>query len=556
MQFTGSERVRTASLRLDERRARVATGDPSGADNYRQRSRAERIAARTGTASAVAPSIAPRPNTSPIPSRASRLPFRSWRITAGPSAITGIGVIFSLLLAWGLAMAGIAFFGDRMTPQLVAQQNELQANYEQRVGALQAEIQRLQVELDAAVAATQTPSPEVQPERSPQESLVPQSPPPPRPASEARVVELARALTRVEARLAAINELTQSLQTSLPGTASTIGSSPSGPVSAPGAGVPAPRVPSSTPTAAASSRDRRSVGRSSAPPEIPDDPAIGAAKPHDGVETGPIQFWRSGQKPPDRRSELPESTSPLSILPSASPSAESAPQVLPALERRLAAADGALVAQAAGLAAALRTRTESVRAVLADLEVEGGSVSVKSPPRALATLAMSERGTPFGLGLEEARLRLAELVALRPLLSTVPFARPVPAGVRTSSRFGPRSDPFLGTARLHSGLDFAGPTGTPVIATGAGVVLSAGWGGGYGNLIQVDHGNGVVTRYAHLSEIKAAPGQPVSRGQIIGLVGSTGRSTGPHLHYETRMSGEAADPMDFMDAGALLGLVR
>jgi murein DD-endopeptidase MepM/ murein hydrolase activator NlpD len=538
----------------------VATGDPKGADGYRQRSRAERIAARTGAAPAVQPSAAQRPKLAPIPARASRLPFRSWRITAGPGAIASIGFLFALFLAWGLAMAGIAFFGDRMTPRLVSQQNELQENYEQRVGALQAEIQRLQAELDAAVTAAQAPPVEMQPERPPQDGAAQQALSPPRPAAEARIVELARALARVEARLAAIGELTQSLQSTLPGAAFSAAAPPPAITPPPGAGAPAPRVPSSTPTAAAPARERRAAQRPTAPPEIPEDPALSAAKPHDGVETGPLQFWRSGQKPPDRRSALPEGAAPLSILPSAARAAEVASddplQAILSLERRLTAADSALVAQAATFGAALKARIDGVKAVLADLEVEGASVAAKPPPRALAALALSERGTPFGQRIEEARVGLAELLALRPLLSTVPFARPVPAGVRTSSRFGPRSDPFLGTARLHGGLDFAGPTGTPVFATGAGVVLSAGWGGGYGNLVQVDHGNGVVTRYAHLSEIKAAPGQPVARGQIIGLVGSTGRSTGPHLHYETRLSGEASDPMDFIEAGVSLGVVR
>uniref|UniRef100_UPI0013D5985F M23 family metallopeptidase n=1 Tax=Klebsiella oxytoca TaxID=571 RepID=UPI0013D5985F len=85
-------------------------------------------------------------------------------------------------------------------------------------------------------------------------------------------------------------------------------------------------------------------------------------------------------------------------------------------------------------------------------------------------------------------------------------------------------------ARMHAGQDFAAAAGTPVFATAGGVVLSAGWGGGYGNLVQVDHGNGLVTRYAHLSEILVSQGQPVAVGARVGLVGSTGRSTGAHLH--------------------------
>jgi murein DD-endopeptidase MepM/ murein hydrolase activator NlpD len=88
-----------------------------------------------------------------------------------------------------------------------------------------------------------------------------------------------------------------------------------------------------------------------------------------------------------------------------------------------------------------------------------------------------------------------------------------------------------------------------VRAGGSGVVLSAGVGGGYGNLVQIDHGNGIITRYAHLSAILVQPGQPVSGGMVVGLVGSTGRSTGPHLHYETRVNDEPRDPNRFIEAG-------
>lgn len=95
----------------------------------------------------------------------------------------------------------------------------------------------------------------------------------------------------------------------------------------------------------------------------------------------------------------------------------------------------------------------------------------------------------------------------------------------------------------------AAPLGTPVRAAGSGVVLSAGWGGGYGNLIQVDHGNGVISRYAHLSAIEVAQGQPVAIGAVIGLMGSTGASTGSHLHFETRIRSVPQNPACFLIAG-------
>ena len=122
-----------------------------------------------------------------------------------------------------------------------------------------------------------------------------------------------------------------------------------------------------------------------------------------------------------------------------------------------------------------------------------------------------------------------------------------------TSGFGVRPDPFLGRPAMHSGLDFRSETGDPVRATANGVVESAGWSGGYGNMIEIDHGNGFATRYGHLSKIEAKVGQQIRIGQIIGRVGSTGRSTGPHLHYETRIDGDAVDPQKFLRAGLRLG---
>lgn len=116
------------------------------------------------------------------------------------------------------------------------------------------------------------------------------------------------------------------------------------------------------------------------------------------------------------------------------------------------------------------------------------------------------------------------------------------SGARLTSGFGNRYHPVLGGTRFHAGLDMAAPTGTPVTATGAGRISRAGWAGGYGILVSIEHGGARETRYAHLSAIAVRPGEMVRQGQVIGYVGSTGRSTGPHLHYETRVAGQAVDP--------------
>lgn len=115
-------------------------------------------------------------------------------------------------------------------------------------------------------------------------------------------------------------------------------------------------------------------------------------------------------------------------------------------------------------------------------------------------------------------------------------------GARQSSGFGMRFHPVLGYSRMHQGVDFAAPTGTPILASAAGTVVMAGWGGGYGNVVVLDHGKGMRTRYAHMSKVGVKAGQRVGQGQMIGRVGSTGLSTGPHLHYEVWQNGKPVNP--------------
>ncbi len=129
----------------------------------------------------------------------------------------------------------------------------------------------------------------------------------------------------------------------------------------------------------------------------------------------------------------------------------------------------------------------------------------------------------------------------------IPSEKPVKTGASFTSAFGVRSDPFRGSAAMHPGIDLAGPSGTPIYATADGTVLRSGWNsGGYGNLIEVNHGRGITTRFGHLSAILVSPGDHITRGQLIGRMGSTGRSTGSHLHYEVRIDGRAVNPIPFM----------
>jgi len=137
-------------------------------------------------------------------------------------------------------------------------------------------------------------------------------------------------------------------------------------------------------------------------------------------------------------------------------------------------------------------------------------------------------------------------------LVAVPLRKPVDGEIEMASPFGVRTDPFTGSPAMHTGLDLHAETGELVHATADGTVTSAGWSGGYGRMVEVNHGNGLATRYGHLSAIDVHLGQTVKIGQIVGKAGTTGRSTGPHLHYETRVRGEAVDPQKFLRAGQRL----
>jgi murein DD-endopeptidase MepM/ murein hydrolase activator NlpD len=159
----------------------------------------------------------------------------------------------------------------------------------------------------------------------------------------------------------------------------------------------------------------------------------------------------------------------------------------------------------------------------------------------------------FDRQLYRVNVARAEINHYSQALVTVPVRKPVAGEVDMSSPFGMRLDPFMGRPAIHTGIDLRGEMGEPAHATAAGRVSIAGREGGYGNMVEINHGNGLATRYGHLSEIDVKVGQFVRIGEVIGKIGSTGRSTGPHLHYETRINGEAVDPQKFLRAGIRLG---
>jgi murein DD-endopeptidase MepM/ murein hydrolase activator NlpD len=157
----------------------------------------------------------------------------------------------------------------------------------------------------------------------------------------------------------------------------------------------------------------------------------------------------------------------------------------------------------------------------------------------------------FDASLNELDTALSRLENVRETARVLPFGNPAP-GRSVTSRFGNRIDPFLGRLALHAGIDFQAETGARVLSTGAGEVIAAGTSGGYGNMVEIDHGQGITTRYGHMSRVLVKAGDRVAAGDVVGLAGSTGRSTGPHVHYEVRRDGNAVDPARFLNAGMKL----
>jgi murein DD-endopeptidase MepM/ murein hydrolase activator NlpD len=211
--------------------------------------------------------------------------------------------------------------------------------------------------------------------------------------------------------------------------------------------------------------------------------------------------------------------------------------------------EGALLSQ---LQARYEGKARKMRSVLAQL---GLKLDANPPPAIggpFVPVALPSETQSFERALTRVNIARAYADKLSATLVRVPVREPVTGEIDFSSPYGVRVDPFLHVPAMHTGIDFRGTFGEPIHATAAGTVTSAGWSGGYGQMVEVDHGNGLATRYGHLSEIDVKVGQSIRIGQVVGRLGSTGRSTGPHLHYETRVDGEAVDPQRFLKAGATL----
>jgi murein DD-endopeptidase MepM/ murein hydrolase activator NlpD len=261
--------------------------------------------------------------------------------------------------------------------------------------------------------------------------------------------------------------------------------------------------------------------------------------------------------PPDREARL-ESRAPAVIAPPTNQFAKNQgfDNVLVRLTTSLDQVERRQMAALSAVEEGMDSRMRRMRGVVSDLGLNLANLEAAVPRSAMGgpfvPVKLTANGGPFEKQLNRINVTRAEMDRLNRTLALVPYRKPVIGEVEFTSGFGVRSDPFLGRPAMHTGLDFRAATGDPARVTANGKVVSAGWSGGYGRMVEVDHGNGLSTRYGHLSEINVKVGEIVKLGQVIGLVGSTGRSTGPHLHYETRIDGEAVDPQKFLRAGVRL----
>jgi murein DD-endopeptidase MepM/ murein hydrolase activator NlpD len=192
--------------------------------------------------------------------------------------------------------------------------------------------------------------------------------------------------------------------------------------------------------------------------------------------------------------------------------------------------------------AALRKLNLDPRAMTRTAQATMNS-AVGGPLELLATSADGSLDPRF----ERLGLSLARMSALEAALDGIPQVAPA-VDHRITSNYGFRRDPFNGSSAMHNGIDFKGKRGSAIYAAAKGEVVFAGRKGGYGKVVEIAHGNGMMTRYAHLSRIDVAKGQSIDAGETLGGLGSTGRSTGPHLHFEVRINGRAVNPRPFLES--------
>jgi murein DD-endopeptidase MepM/ murein hydrolase activator NlpD len=264
------------------------------------------------------------------------------------------------------------------------------------------------------------------------------------------------------------------------------------------------------------------------------------------------------QAPPDREARLQSRILPTFSLRSSAKTRGGLEGTLARMQESIDRIEAKQMVSLNAVEENVDAQARRLRSVLSDLGINPGKPSAVPPPSGVggpfipAGLAAQDKS--FERQLYRIHVSRSQVDRLTRTLQDLPVRKPVTGEIDMSSGFGMRMDPFLRSPAMHTGLDMRGDPGDPVRATANGKVVFAGNNGGYGKMIEIEHKSGLSTRYAHLSAIDVKVGQSIKIGQVIGKLGSTGRSTGPHLHYETRLDGEAVDPQKYLRAGIRLGL--
>lgn len=446
------------------------------------------------------------------------------------AAVIG-GSLFAALAGAGIvAAAGYMLFRDDMLAGILERQTQMQYAYEDRLAALR-------LRLDQAASR----------------QFIDQD------GVEGKVQNLVIRQARLETRAAVVAQLVERVVSPKDGGFSSY------------AQAPAPRAADATGPigvrgAAASAAARIAPAAAIPLPQARNGAVDGSIMPAAGKpqpEGMDLRFGRdpaptrnSGELVPIDTSMAPRYAAPASSLANAADPdlpmmarLDSLSISLDRIERDQSARVAVVVRPAVDQAGRLRRAFE-----IAGLPVERYIGKSKAKPAIGGPFIPAPRGADgaFERELSAAQTAVSTLDGLRRALPAAPLRKPLAGELQMTSTFGYRSDPFLGRPALHSGVDLREEYGTPVRATAGGVVSVAAPNGGYGNMVEIDHGNGYATRYAHLSAVSVTPGQHLAPGAVVGRVGSTGRSTGPHLHYEVRVDGEATDPARFLRAAAAL----
>jgi murein DD-endopeptidase MepM/ murein hydrolase activator NlpD len=413
-------------------------------------------------------------------------------VTVRRSTIVAALLAATVLTGWSAGATWLILSKDHFGAHLLKRETARQYVYEDRIASLKTEIDKLS-----------------------NRQLLNQD------GVDARVAELITRQTQLETRQAVVSALADSLS----GSPALAGARSARPAAA------APAQASASPAATAAPATTSSISSfapATRPTPVPDIPGL-RREPERRGQTA--QGWEQSQLPDE-------------------PSLQEA---LIQIDRRLSTVAASQLRALGHMETSVTKAHASLRSIVTDVGLDPDRLAMSGRQGGqggpFIPAQIDPRAGPFEASVTRLQPRISAMERMRAVVTALPLRRPMGPEGEQSSPFGHRLDPFTRSPAMHSGIDFRAEQGSPVRAGGPGRVVAAEYSGGYGNMVEIDHGGGITTRYAHLSQMSVQEGQQVGAGQIIGRVGSTGRSTGPHLHYETRIDGDAVDPQRFLRVG-------